>query len=50
MVDITPPAGTHLSGSGMGEHRPAESVLDPLYARAAVFESVSYTHLTLPTN
>ena len=39
MVDITPKAGTHLSGSGMGQHRPAESVLDPLYARAAVFES-----------
>jgi len=36
-VDITPCAGTHLSGSGMGNHRPAESVLDPLYARAVVF-------------
>ena len=38
-IDITPPAGTHLSGSGAGEHRPAQSVIDPLYARAIVFES-----------
>jgi len=38
LVDITPKAGTHLSGSGAGEHRPAQSVLDPLYARAAAFE------------
>ncbi|MBM3279721.1 MAG: hypothetical protein FJY95_16820 [Candidatus Handelsmanbacteria bacterium] len=38
-AQITPPAGTHLSGSGMGDHRPAEVVLDPLYARAIVFES-----------
>lgn len=37
--DITPRAGTHLSGSGMGERRPAQSVLDPLWARAAVFET-----------
>lgn len=37
-VDITPEAGTHLAGSGMGDRRPAQSVLDPLYARAAVFE------------
>lgn len=39
MVNITPKAGTHLAGSGLGEHRPAQSVLDPLYAKAAVFES-----------
>ena len=39
LVDITPKAGTHLAGSGAGEHRPAQSVLDPLYARAAVFEA-----------
>lgn len=39
LVDITPPAGTHLSGSGCGEHRPAQSVLDPLFAKAIVFES-----------
>ena len=39
MVDITPRAGTHLGGSGMGEHRPAESVLDPLYAKAVVLEA-----------
>jgi|YNPNPStandDraft_1061719.scaffolds.fasta_scaffold11115_3 neutral ceramidase len=38
-VEITPRAGTHLAGSGAGEHRPAQVVLDPLYARAVVFES-----------
>jgi hypothetical protein len=38
-AQITPPPGTHLSGSGMGDHRPAEVVLDPLYARAIVFAS-----------
>lgn len=36
MVDITPAAGTHLAGSAMGEHRPARTVLDPLYAKALV--------------
>ena len=40
MIEITPEAGVHLSGSGMGEHRPAQSVIDPLYAKAVVFESV----------
>ena len=39
MVDITPRLGTHLSGSGMGDHRPARSVLDPLYAKAVVLRS-----------
>lgn len=39
MVEITPKAGTHLGGSGMGEHRPAQSVLDPLYAKALVLEA-----------
>jgi hypothetical protein len=39
MLDITPKAGAHLGGSGMGEYRPAQSVLDPLYAKALVFES-----------
>ena len=38
-VDITPSAGTHIAGSGHGIHRPAEVVLDPLYARAVVFET-----------
>ena len=38
-ADITPPLGTHLSGSGMGDHRPAREVLDPLHARAIVFAS-----------
>ena len=38
-VEITPPMGTHLAGSGAGIHRPAQTVLDPLYARAAVFAS-----------
>jgi hypothetical protein len=37
-VEITPPAGTHLSGS-IGRFRPAQSVLDPLYAKALVIES-----------
>ena len=39
MIDITPPAGTHLAGSGAGEHRPAQAVMDPLFARAIVFEA-----------
>ena len=39
MVDITPPAGTHLAGSGAGDHRPAQAVIEPLYAKAIVFES-----------
>ena len=39
MVDITPPAGTHLAGSGAGDHRPAQSVIEPLYAKAIVFEA-----------
>lgn len=39
LVDITPAAGTHLSGSGCGEHRPAQSVLDPLLAKVIVFEA-----------
>ena len=39
MVDITPRAGTHLAGSGAGEHRPARSVMDPLFAKAIVFQS-----------
>ena len=39
LVDITPPYGTHLSGSAMGEHRPAQSFLDPLYAKALVVEA-----------
>ncbi|MDE2998516.1 MAG: hypothetical protein OXU79_05480 [Gemmatimonadota bacterium] len=39
MVDITPTLGTHLAGSGAGEHRPAEAVLDPLFAKAIVFEA-----------
>ena len=38
LVDITPSVGTHLSGSGCGEHRPAISILDPLFAKAIVFE------------
>ena len=35
-VEITPPPGTHLAGRGDGGHRPAEVVLDPLYAKAVV--------------
>ncbi len=37
-IDITPPAGTHLAGA-IGVHRPARLALDPLHARALVFES-----------
>ena len=39
MIDITPPPGTHLAGSGAGEHRPSEAVMDPLFAKAIVFEA-----------
>ena len=38
-MDITPPLGTHLAGDGVGIHRPARTVLDPLFARALVVES-----------
>jgi neutral ceramidase len=37
-VDITPDLGTHLSGD-IARHRPALSQLDPLFARATVFEA-----------
>jgi len=37
-VDITPKAGAHLAGA-VGVHRPARLVLEPLYAKALVFES-----------
>ena len=36
MVEITPKPGTHLAGS-VGRHRASQVILDPLYARAAVF-------------
>ncbi|MDW7656487.1 MAG: neutral/alkaline non-lysosomal ceramidase N-terminal domain-containing protein [Bacillota bacterium] len=39
MIDITPVAGTHLAGAAYGEYRPAEMVLDPLYAKAVVIQS-----------
>ena len=39
MIDITPPAGAHLAGSAAGEHRPAQAVMDPLFAKAIVFEA-----------
>ncbi len=39
MIDISPPAGTHLAGSGAGDHRPAQAVIEPLYAKAIVFEA-----------
>jgi hypothetical protein len=38
MTDITPKAGTHLAGD-VGGYRPCQSVLDPLHAKAVVFES-----------
>lgn len=47
-LEITPSAGVHLSGSGMGDHRPAESVLDPLFAKALVLQS-GETRLCLVT-
>lgn len=34
-VDITPPLGTHLAGA-VGTYRPAQSVLEPTFARALV--------------
>jgi neutral ceramidase len=37
-VDITPEPGTHLSGSGMGDRRSSTRVLDPLFAKAVVFQ------------
>jgi len=37
MEDITPKAGGHLLSSGIGEHRPAEMVVDPLHVKAVVF-------------
>ncbi|MDE2845850.1 MAG: hypothetical protein OXO51_04005 [Gemmatimonadota bacterium] len=39
MIDISPHEGTHLAGSGAGDHRPTQAVLDPLYAKAIVFEA-----------
>ena len=36
-VDITAPLGTHLSGD-LARHRPAEEILDPLFAKALVVE------------
>ena len=38
MVNITPKPGTHLAGD-VGGYRPAQSVTDPLYAKAVVLES-----------
>jgi hypothetical protein len=37
-VEITPKAGVHLSGA-VGQFRPAQSVADPLYAKAVVLEA-----------
>jgi len=39
-VDITPPAGTQIAGA-VGLHRPAQWVMDPLYARALVLSNGS---------
>ena len=36
--DITPPLGVQLAGA-VGQYRPAESIGEPLYAKAIVFES-----------
>ncbi|MCP4640954.1 MAG: hypothetical protein GY851_10995 [bacterium] len=47
-IDITPPLGTRLAGYGIPE-RPAEEVLDPLYATAIVFKQgrIKAAHVTL---
>lgn len=37
-VDITPPMGTQLAGD-IGRYRPAELLLDPIYAKTLVLES-----------
>lgn len=37
-VDITPPVGTELAGFGYYLNRTAQSIIDPLYARAVAFE------------
>ncbi|NPV48124.1 MAG: hypothetical protein HPY69_14310 [Armatimonadetes bacterium] len=37
-VDITPPLGTHLAGA-VAAYRPAQSVLEPTFARALVAEA-----------
>lgn len=39
MIDISPSVGTHLAGSGAGDHRPTQVVIDPLFAKAIVFEA-----------
>lgn len=39
-TDITPRLGTHLAGDAC-RHRPAARILDPLFARALVFESTA---------
>ncbi|MFP4029107.1 MAG: hypothetical protein ACLFWL_15050 [Candidatus Brocadiia bacterium] len=39
-VDITPPLGTQLAGD-IGRRRPAEMLVDPLFARALVLQSGS---------
>lgn len=41
VVDITPDKGVHLSGSGMGEHRPCETIADRLCARVVAFHEGS---------
>jgi hypothetical protein len=38
-VDITPMAGTHLGGT-IGTYRPAELVIDPIYAKALVLDTI----------
>ena len=37
-VEITPPMGTQISGD-IGRRRPAELLVDPLYAKALVLEA-----------
>ena len=39
MSDITPEPSTHLAGAGASEHRPSGNVLDPLFAKAVIFQA-----------
>jgi len=38
IADITPPPGAHLAGDGMGLHRPARRIYEPLLAKALVLK------------
>ncbi|MBB14037.1 hypothetical protein CMK22_02140 [Candidatus Poribacteria bacterium] len=44
LVDITPSVGTHLSGSGCGEHHPAISILDLCLPKQSFLSQKTNTH------